>query len=619
MISNKNILSKNFFNVLVTSVRVATMLVFMGFLSHSVTTSVKSQTVTERLLTVDASLKTKKDYDAFIKQNAPSEDAFVAVQRIAGIYLRQKQWQNAVDVFLKYKGLFPNMSQKFDDVVAMLYEKEEGIVTERLPEAVNAVGFRSYGPVPSADGKGLYFCSINRLDGQGNEDIYYSAFINKVWQPAKNLGRIVNDNGHNYPSGVSADGNTLYFMSSSSNGLVLNMETKKQKNISWSNPEEVREVFSDNWQCDVIVSADGKALFFASDRQNPSGDLHLKQLPYHGHSWGNIDIYVCKKMPDGSWGTPINLGKTINTPFAERSPFLHPDGKTLYFSSDGHAGLGRLDVYKCTRLSDSSWTEWSKPVNLGKEINSAGDDWGYKISTSGVNAFYARQDPITGLDEICITTLPQVAKPQPVVTVRGRVIDEKGNPIYDAPIKWENLTKNKVVGEMRSNPQDGTYFIVLPLGNNYGCYAEKEGYYPVSSNIDLSKITESKEIVYDFKLVKVVENIPIVINNVFFDYDKYELKEESFAELDRLSEMIKSTDSKLRVQIMGHTDNQGTDQYNLTLSKNRAEAVSSYLISKGCPASRMSAKGFGKSKPVASNETEDGKAQNRRVEFMLLR
>ena len=201
----------------------------------------------------------------------------------------------------------------------------------------------------------------------------------------------------------------------------------------------------------------------------------------------------------------------------------------------------------------------------------------------------------------------------------GKVLDEKNIPIYDAPIKWENLSTNKVVGEMRSNPQDGTYFIVLPLGNNYGCFAEKDGYYPVSSNIDLSKTNESKDIEYNFKLLKIIENSPILIKNVFFGYDKYELEPESFPELNRLAEMLKKTDEKIKIQIMGHTDNQGTDNYNFTLSKNRAEAVSNYLINKGCSPIRISAKGYGKSNPISNNETEEGKAQNRRVEFMLVK
>ncbi|MBL0332443.1 MAG: OmpA family protein [Chlorobi bacterium] len=570
------------------------------------------------ILFQEATLRTKKEYDAYIVKNAPSENSFVAVGLIAGIYIKQKKWQSAVDIYLKYKPLFPNISDKFDDVISILYAKDEVINIERLPDEINIPGFRTYGPVPSADNKGLYFCSLNRPDGFGYEDIYYSQFANNKWQESKNLGGIINDDGFNYPSGISSDGNTLYMLNSGRNA-VLNMETHKQRTVSWSNPNEIKEVYSDYWQCDLIVSSDGKTLFFASDRLGNIGDLHRKDTPYHGHIWGNIDIYVCPKKPDGTWSEPINLGKNINTHFAERSPFLHPDGKTFYFSSDGHAGLGRLDVFKCTRLNDTSWTDWSKPVNLGKEVNTSGDDWGYKISTTGDKAYYARQDPNTKLDEIYSTTLPESAKPKPVAVVHGKVLDEKNIPIYDAPIKWENLSTNKVVGEMRSNPQDGTYFIVLPLGNNYGCFAEKDGYYPVSSNIDLSKTNESKDIEYNFKLLKIIENSPILIKNVFFGYDKYELEPESFPELNRLAEMLKKTDEKIKIQIMGHTDNQGTDNYNFTLSKNRAEAVSNYLINKGCSPIRISAKGYGKSNPISNNETEEGKAQNRRVEFMLVK
>lgn len=558
---------------------------------------------------------TKQDIpslEEYVNKNAPSEDAFVAVQKIAGLNVNAREWDKSMEVYKKFKPKFPGMESRFDKIISNLNAKEEGIKPNKLPDEVNKPNTQSYIPQPTADNKGLYFCSNNRPEGEGGEDVYYSEFSNGKWQNAKNISD-VNSKGNDAPNSISVDGNELYVFRNGKNFV-----SAKQRNGSWSDLNSINEINSSSWQGDAILSPDGNAIFFSSDRSGGVGDYHAKDKEYfHGGRWGNTDIYVSEKQPDGKWGSPVNIGSVINTPYTERTPFIHPDGKTLYFSSDGHAGLGKMDVFKSTRLNNDSWTKWSEPVNLGKEINNASDDWGYKITTDGEKAYFAKFDADKKESDIYSIGLPKTAKPDPVATIHGKVTDQDGNKLYDASIRWENLITSKIVGELKSNPQDATYFAVLPLGNNYGFYANKEGYYPVTVNIDLLKQKNSIDINQDFKLVKITTNVPIRINNVFFDFDKYDLKSESNAELNRLATTLNTDYKNNNIEILGHTDNQGADAYNLTLSQKRAESVMKYLVSKGCNSSLLSAKGFGKTKPIASNDKEAGRSLNRRVEFMI--
>jgi outer membrane protein OmpA-like peptidoglycan-associated protein len=477
--------------------------------------------------------------------------------------------------------------------------------------------------VPSADGEALYFTGKKREDSMGDEDIYLSVWENGQWQPARNLGGEINTVNNESANSVSADGNQLiiYGNFAESRGEGDNFYIEKTAE-GWS---EIRHF---NWpinsiyfDSDGFLTADGKAMLFTSDRRGVVGDYHPKDQPFHGSTWGNTDIWVCAKT-DSGWGEPVNLGKVINTPFAERSPFLHPDGKTLYFSSEGHYGLGRLDVFKATRLSDTSWTQWSSPVNLGAEINTAGDDWGYKISTSGEEAYFAASGDPQGYGgyDIYSVVLPSAARPRAVATIRGRVADEQDSPL-PAAIKWENLSTGQVVGELASNPQNGNYFIVLPLGANYGYFAEKEGYYPVSANIDLSDSTAAVNIIHDITLVKIEEikqtGTAVRINNIFFDFDKTELKPESYPELNRLAGILKQNPD-VKIEISGHTDDVGSDDYNLELSLGRAQAVVDYLAAQGCSRLNLKPRGYGEARPVEPNQTESGRAANRRVEFKFL-
>ncbi|HEY3252203.1 MAG TPA: OmpA family protein, partial [Ignavibacteria bacterium] len=391
----------------------------------------------------------------------------------------------------------------------------------------------------------------------------------------------------------------------------------------WSEIKQYPEPINSKWwDADAFLTADGKAIIFSSERPGGIGEYHPKADYLHGMYWGNTDLYVVLKEADGTWSKKaINLGPIINTPYTERTPFLHPDGKTLYFSSDGHYGLGKSDVFKTVRLSDTSWTEWSEPVNLGKEINTPAEDWGYKITTDGKHAYFSTvNDKGFGEEDIFYVDLPPEVQPvRNVVTVTGKVVDENGNPV-DATIKWEDVEQMKEIGIAKTDPQTGEYFIALPIGRYYAYYADVKGYYSTVNYLDLTAAEAYKEMTTDVNLVSVeeLENTgkPIKIDNIFFDFGSYALKEQSYEALSLLYRFL-TTNPEVVVEINAHTDNVGSDSYNMKLSQDRANSVVQYLVQKGIGPTKLIPQGFGESQPVAANDTEEGRALNRRVEFRL--
>jgi len=568
---------------------------------------------------------TKGDFESFIEANAPSEDAFVAVQRLAYFDLKESRWGDAKAIFERYEPKFPDMQGRFQKIIAILDAPEEPLTPVNLGTGVNSE-LDEYSPTISVDGKWLYFTRNNE---ETNEDVMVSEYRDGAWQPATMLGTSIDTKGNESVNGISADGNSLmlfgnYPGSFGSGDLFF---SEKDSTGEWGEVQHLpAPINTENYEADGMFTSDGKAIIFTSDRPGCVGEYHQRgdeAQNFHGDRWGNTDIFVSLKQPDGSWGEPINLGPTVNTPYAERKPFLHPDGKTLYFCSDGHAGLGMMDIYKSTRLNDTSWTEWSEPVNLGKQVNNGADNFGFRVATDGSAAYLSLDDRTDGYGkgDIYRMELPTYAKPAAIAQISGTVTDENGTPIQ-VSIKWDDLETSTNVGQLASDPKSGTYFITLPLNKNYAYYAEKEGYYPASSNVDLRGTTESLNrteniVLHSIKSMR-EKDVAVRLNNIFFDFDKATLKPESYSELNRLADILKKNPDA-KTEIDGHTDNKGAHQYNLDLSRKRTQAVVDYLIAQGCAANMLSAKGFAESKPVASNDTEDGRAQNRRVEFRFVK
>lgn len=553
----------------------------------------------------------------YILFTAPSEDAFVAVQRLAKPFIDKKDWNGAMKVFLEYRDLFIEQFNRTDKIIELLGAELNNLEIINI-ESVNTKK-SEYFPVLTIDGQTMYFTFAEGK--KGGEDIYLSQLIGDTWIKPKNLGPPFSTAENDAINSISADGNTIVLFGSYKGftGGGDNFYAEKSAD-GWSAIKPFpKPLNSKYWECDGFLSADGKAFFFTSDRPGGTGEFVKGGQFYHGEYEGNTDIYVSLKTESG-WGEPVNLGSIVNTPFAERSPFLHPDGRTLYFSSDGHYGLGSLDVFKSVRLSDTSWQEWSEPVNLGKEINTAGYDVAYKISTDGKYAYFSsdREGGKGGYD-IYRVSLPKVAMPEKnVLTVKGRVTDENAKPL-DAVLLWYDINANKNAGSLTSDPETGKYIITLPNGTNYSYFAERSGYYSVSNNIDLSSQNEFSELIVDIVMnsVQSLQNTAIVLNNIYFDFDKFDLMEASFTELNRVVKFLNDNQG-VKIEISAHTDSKGSDDYNLSLSQKRAESVVNYLVQQGVDPSRLTARGYGESLPVADNATDEGAAKNRRVEMKVL-
>lgn len=472
----------------------------------------------------------------------------------------------------------------------------------KLPETVSSPNIEETNPVISADGNILYF---DRKDNPSNietpkDDIWYSIKDkNGKWTEAKNIGRPLNNRDNNFVISSSPDNNTLLLGNKyatdgvSSNGGGVSIAKKGQS--GWEIPKDVviEDFINTNNYVGYFLSNDNKNLLMTVER--PGG-------------LGQKDIYVSFVKDDGTFSKPKSLGNVVNTFDDEANPFLASDGKTLYFASKGHPGYGYFDLFVTKRLDDT-WTNWSKPENLGKIINSSGYELSIFLSAKGDKAYVGRERDIWEIDN--------TVKQDPVALVKGKVYDSKTKKVMSAPIVYNALKTNKELGTAVSDPSTGSYSIVLPYGEKYSFMAEKEGYYAVTQNVDLSDLKEYKEIEVDLYLNPIEKGEIIRLNNIFFASGKYELLAESYGELDKLLQVLKSN-SKMKIEISGHTDAVGADSDNLTLSNNRANAVMNYLLGKGIAKDRLSAKGYGETKFIATNDTDEGKQLNRRVEFVIL-
>lgn len=550
-------------------------------------------------------------YIDFIQQYAPSEFAFIALQRIISPFLHNNRFTQAYQTVKEFQPYFTN-DKKYNLLLELLNRPEEPVVPQTLPNQVNSLQME-YSPVITANDEMLYFCGRNRKDNMGLEDIFVAKRIgNNQFKKSRLIQGVNTATDHEAPLSISADGTTM---------LVYSRQdvyfSRKNAN-SWTPLNKMPAINLDNsWEADAMITADGKALLFVSDRRGNIGTYHPFGKLFHGDYSGNLDIYVSVLHSSGKWLPPINLGKNINTPYTERGAFLHPDMKTLYFSSDGHGGLGSLDVFMSQRLNDSSWTEWSEPVNLGRYINTAGKDYHLKISTDGQKVYYAKTTA-TNNSDIAVFTLPTKYRPQLVATLSGYVFGS-ANQKLDATVQWEDLETGQLMGYAETDPETKKYFITLPYGRNYGFFVEKTNYYPSSGYVDLVTPTKQHNIEKDIYLLSFneIENTPIRLQNLFFDTNQATLKPESFPELNRLVKFLKN--NSLSVQIIGHTDNQGAKEYNLTLSHQRALAVKNYLAKAGIEIKRIQAIGKGDNQPVASNDSPEGRLQNRRVELKILK
>ncbi len=491
---------------------------------------------------------------------------------------------------------------------------QDKIEIENLGKKVNSV-YDDLFPIIAPDGKTLYFVRdsdpLNTFGAKGSQDIWFSVLDStNNWSIAQRLGFPFNQVQYNCVFSVSPDGNTLLIEGSYEKGVYdgIGCSVSHRTINGWSLPQKLNiknyAKLNKGIYNGAYLTTSGKELllFFSKDKESI-----------------NNDIYVSFLQKDSSWSEPKNLGFIINSAANETSPFLAADGVSLFYSSNKGGGAGKGDIYMSKRL-DNTWQKWSKPKNLGKPINTNEWEAYYSFDASSNYAYMVSYKKTIGKADIVRVKTIKENKPDPVVIIYGTVYNTKTKKTISpssSTINYEYLKDAKNIGTANSNPKDGTYKIVLPYGSFFSFSAEAKGYYSISDNIDLTKIGDFKEIKRDLYLTPIEIGEIIRLNNIFFDFDKAILRPESFPELEKVLKLLNSY-PKMIIELNGHTDSYGDDDYNINLSQNRADAVKNYLVSKGISLERIKTIGFGESKPIATNETEEGRQLNRRIEFVII-
>ncbi len=557
------------------------------------------------------------------------------------------EFKKAIEHFERFKKKKKELGSIADEKIAechiadSLSQNELNVIIENLGNAVNTP-YNDYSPIISADGNTLIFTS-NRTDDPARakananyEDIFVSNKTASGWTAPKLISANVNIKYNDAAASLSPDGKTLFLYYEEGEGDIY---ISTLNGDQWSKPEPLNKNINTAmfWETCASVSADGKKLYFASNRPGGIGEL---------------DLYVSQLDGKGQWGKAVNLGAVVNTPENEDSPFIHHDGVTLYFSSDGHPSLGNSDIF----ISEFKNNKWSKPENMGWPLNSWEFDGFFTLSPDKKKGYFStvKEGGLGDADIYSIAFLEPKYKPKPkpvvakaaeekvkpelpkheefvdpmiqvhkdmkvVTLLRGKVIDESTAAPLSAVISLVNNETNQVITKINANPVTGEFEIVIPHGGNYGVATERAGYLFNSINFNLPQFAEYQEIDTHIIMVKAEIGSKVVLKNIFFDVGKADLKPESIAEVENIRELLVAN-TALKVQINGHTDNSGNAASNKTLSLKRATAVVNYLSQKGIAASRLSAKGYGSERPIVSNDDEEGgRAINRRTEIEIIK
>lgn len=427
------------------------------------------------------------------------------------------------------------------------------------------------------------------------------------WTEAIMLKKAINQLGRNNSAiGLSNDGQRMLLYRDVPNGNIYQSDLKGQE---WSEPVKLpKPINSDKYESAASVSPDGRTIYFVSNRKGGQGGL---------------DIWLCRKDNKGKWGKAENLGPSINTSKNEEGVFIHSDGKTLYFSSQGHNTIGGHDIFKSVFENHPyglAGGNWSTPVNLGAPINTPDDDLFFVLTADGKTGYYTAS--LNGdlgkkdIYEIKFTYLNKKNNEPKLTLFTGMVTDEKGNPI-GTDFEIADNEMNVLLAKLTSNSVTGEYLVSLPSGKNYGITVKKEGYLFYSENFDIPDSAAFKQIHKNISLQKINIGNKISLKNIFYDYGKATLRPESTSELNQLVELM-NLNTELKIEISSYTDGQSSDEFNLTLSQARAQAVVDFLFVSNINKERLVAKGYGKANPIATNDTEEGRQLNRRTEFKIL-
>lgn len=483
----------------------------------------------------------------------------------------------------KPENLGPEVNTQFDEYLPYLTADGQTLFfTGRRPECIGG-----FNPEFQTYGEDFFF--LNRKDGQ--------------WKNIQNLGPPVNTDLNEGASCFSPDGQWVYFTACNrSEGFgSCDIYVAKLNGTTWSKPTNLgSNINSDAWESQPCISSDGKTLFFCSSKKGGKG---------------GIDIWYSENI-NGKWTTAKPIAGPINTPGNEYAPFLHADDHTLYFASDEHPGMGGQDLF-ISRLDETG--NWESPVNLGYPINSSADETNIFITTEGTTAYVNYIGRIDGLGSYDLYSfeMPKQFRPAFTTYVRGFVTDSSNDKPLSANIQFVDIESGDTVRMVTSNIANGRYLLNLPVGRDYAAFVDAKGFLFASRSFSLKNLGKQAYFDLDIRLQPIQVGQSIVLNNIFYETGKFNLLPSSEAELHHLVTFLKQN-SKIKVEIGSHTDNVGTDQSNLLLSQNRCDEVRKYLISKGIDPTRISAMGYGETKPVASNDTEVGRSKNRRTEFKIV-
>ena len=470
---------------------------------------------------------------------------------------------------------------------------------ENLGDSINTTDLE-YFPSLTIDGKKMIF--TKRI--KGNEDFYESDLKNGVWGKAYSLPGNINSSTFNEGAqNISQDGKWLIFTGCNfpeglgSCDLYISYLTK----TGWSEPENLgRNVNSEFWESTPSLSPDKKDLYFSSDV--PGG-------------FGGKDIWVCHRNENGHWEEPVNLGPEINTAGDESTPFIHADNQTLYFNSNGHECYSeKPDIFVSRKLPNG---KWSKPENLGYPINTIDDEGSLIVAADGKTAYYSsdRSDTKGGLD-IYTFQLREDIRPLKTLWAKGQVFDKKTKQGLPSTVELTDISTRQLISRLQTD-EDGNYLVTLPVGKDYAFNVKRKGYLFYSENYNISTTDPDSTFEADIPLQPIEANAHIILKNVFFDTKKTELKTESITELDNVVRFM-NENPKVKILISGYTDDVGKPADNINLSKGRAVAVVNYLLNKSVRNERLSFKGMGNANPVADNKTEEGRALNRRTELSIV-
>jgi outer membrane protein OmpA-like peptidoglycan-associated protein len=547
------------------------------------------------------------NYEKAVNAQEKTSVTEIAAQQVGQLYLKKGEYQKALVFLEKGIGAVTLSNQKryktrIDNCKFAIESSKKPLIFNplELPKTVNK--FQSqYFPVLTADRETLIYTGNQDSD----ENLYVTSVKDKIWAEPISISDKINTNQNEGTATISADGRTLVFTSCGGRkgfgSCDLFISYKQGDN--WTSPQNLGTgVNSPEWESQPSLSADGRTLYFVSDRKG---------------SLGKRDIWVSKLDSTNIWVKATNLGNTINTIEDDLSPFIHANGKTLFFSSEGHVGMGGLDLY----FTENQQDKWTKPENLGYPLNTHEDQVALFITADGKKAYYSLerdQDDKYRRAKIVEIEVPASlqAKFKPTSFLKGVVYDAKTKQKLQADIELIALKNNELVGKINSDASSGSYTSVLTSGGDYAVFVSKKGYFFKSLNFDFSdKIGADK--ILDIPLEPFKKEAKEILNNIFFETAKWDLKSESTVELDKLVTLLKANPD-LPIEISGHTDDVGKDNDNLILSQKRAKSVVEYLAQKGVNVLKVKAEGYGKNRPYLPNTSDENRKLNRRIEVKFL-